>query len=335
MKENYCVKVNNAIALCYVLDDFEQFEKNLNLFIPYASHDFLIKLFNISKGQKYLGSGKTKKFYNENKRIIDKINEYSNITEFIGGIYTADFCTGSLDFLYGYLLVNRDKIKEIINTLEKLKQIGIDNIEFNNDLHFGCEQYNLNKFFYDNKYFVYLDNIKIIPSYDPSSVIYENNNSKYKLNLLRKSRKVRSVNNTIILNDFAIDVNLLPDEISKVETYDIIIKKALKKEYECSVFRDTVDLSVGISELNYFINDFREKISNLESVDKKEELLELLKGMKDSIVGMKKISDEHEEFISSGSFDISKELLDNEKKKHIKKRTYNKKYASLQKNYNL
>ena len=49
MKENYCVKVNNAIALCYVLDDFEQFEENLNMFIPQASHDFLIKFIILSK----------------------------------------------------------------------------------------------------------------------------------------------------------------------------------------------------------------------------------------------------------------------------------------------
>lgn len=335
MKENYRIKVNSAIALCHVLDEFEQFEENLKLFIPQASHDFLIKLFNISKGQKYLGSGKTKKFYNENKEIIDKINEYSNITEFIGGIYTSDVCTGSLDFLYGYLLVNRENIDKIISTLEKLKQTGIDNIEFNDDLHFGREQYNLNKFFYDNTHFVYLDNIKIIPNYDSSSVIYENNNSNYMLNLLRESRKIRSVNNTIILNDLTIDPNLLPNEISKGETFDMIIKKALEKEYECSVIRDSVDLSVGINELNYFINDFSEKISNLESVNEKEELLELLKNMKESIIEMEKISDKHEEFVLSKSFDISKELLEDEKKKYIKKRIYNKKQSSLQKNYNL
>lgn len=332
MNENYCIKVNAAIALCHVLDDFEQFEKNLKLFIPQASHDYLNKLFNVSKGQKYLGTGKTKKFYNENKIIIDKINEYSNITDFIGGIYTSELCTGGLDFLYGYLLVNKENINDIINTLEKIKQIGINDIKFNNKLRFTNEKYSLNRFFYDNTCFVYLDNIKVVPGYDYSYIEYKNNNSNYMLKLQRDSRKIRI--DEIVLNDFSIDPNLLPNEISKSETFDVIVQNARKKDYEYSVIKDSVYLSVGISDLNCIINDFSEKISNLESVNKKEELIEILKKMRHSIVEMKKINEEHQTFISSESPDVSKELLDIEEKKYIKKRKYDKKYL-FGKNYKL
>ena len=88
MEKNYRAETNNIIALCHILDDFEEFNKRL---IPVISskynRNFVFKLWDISEGKFRFGARKAKKFYKENKSVIDTINKYTNITRFINANY--------------------------------------------------------------------------------------------------------------------------------------------------------------------------------------------------------------------------------------------------------
>jgi len=83
-ENNYSAEINNIITLCHIIDDFEEFEKKLLPVIsPKYNRDFVFQLWGISKGKFKLGARKAKKFYIENKSVIDTINKYSNVPTFI------------------------------------------------------------------------------------------------------------------------------------------------------------------------------------------------------------------------------------------------------------
>ena len=50
---------------------------------PEFNRKFIFQLWDISKGKTKLGARKAKKFYAENKSVVDMINQYSSIPVFI------------------------------------------------------------------------------------------------------------------------------------------------------------------------------------------------------------------------------------------------------------
>ena len=121
------VRVESLITLCHILNDYNDFTKNLAKLIKTKyNRDIVYMLDKISNGEFVIGAHKVKKFYRENKSVIDTINKFSNISKFI--TYNYDYQgnlkeeTG-LDYFYEYIRSHKEDLEKILSLLEKIKTL--------------------------------------------------------------------------------------------------------------------------------------------------------------------------------------------------------------------
>lgn len=102
------------------------------------------------------------------------------------------------------------------------------------------------------------------------------------------------------------------------------LSKEKKKEY--SSIKNSVDLGVGIADLCLLANDINEKINSFDDVKQKQELIELLSGIKENLLKMQLISNEYDQEIINDNEFITETLLENEKNEYVKRRENYKNY---------
>lgn len=316
---NYIANIEILIALCHIIDEFPKFQENLEAAIELKNNrEFLDSVRKISIGKYVIGHSKAKKFYNENKSVIDTINKYSNIYFFVAMNYTSSgfpFNNNSLDYFYEYLLKHKNEMSKIIKVLEQLKKLGYKEFEFNEEIDFTKETYNI--YCHSPLRLVsevaYLDNMLVIPSYDCEPIKYTTTGSNYQINLISSSIATpKAYFSTIILNSLLFDPNRLPQNTSKNETIDKIYALKNEKKQEYATIKEAVALSVRIDDMHNMYNKVNNTITNLENVAKKEQLIELLTNIKEAILKMQEISSKHNKEITSSNPFITEELINEE-----------------------
>ena len=224
MEKNYKVEINNIIALCHIIDNFKEFEKNLLPIIsPKYNRNFVFKLCDISQNKFKIGAKKAKKFYNENKQVIDTINKYSNVPTFINLNY--DYygkSNGNLEFFYEYISNHTEEIPNILKLLEKLKELGFSTFIFNENLDFTKETYFSEQRFSRNFNFTYVANPEIRPNYF-DHISYKTSDSNYKIDLKINVDEISKYGNKITLNSLLFDPNTLPEKLDKKHTFDPLL----------------------------------------------------------------------------------------------------------------
>ena len=222
MNKNYFTKTDNIIALCYILDDFADFEQNLVQLLPNGyDRDLVFKLWDISLGKFVFGTKKIKKFYEQNKAVIDNINAFSDIKSFIDDDYNQyGKSDGNLKYFYNYILEHENEIDKILNVLYKLKQLKFNRFEFNENLEFN-DTYRINPTFIFNDEINYLANIEIVDN--DYFIQYKSSASNYKMKLGIIDNDISDCRKEIILNSLVFDINTLPDNIDKESVFDYIV----------------------------------------------------------------------------------------------------------------
>ena len=183
-KNSHSLDTNNMIALCHIFEEFKEFEnKLLQIISSKYNRDFVFQLWEISKGKFKIGARKAKKFYSENKDIIDIINKYSTLPTFVNLNYDYNGKpNGDLQFFYGYLLKHKEEISKILLLIEKIKELGFINFELEEDLDFTKEIYSAYSSFRDNFRIIYAANLQAIPNY-VDNIKYRTLDSNYKMEL--------------------------------------------------------------------------------------------------------------------------------------------------------
>lgn len=316
-------KIDNLIALCYLVYDYEEFyQKFIQSVITFSDkyREFIEQLYDISKGKFRLGAKQIKRFYNENKLIIDIINEYSNIVSFMNDIYNCRHC--KLKFLYEYISSHRGEIDKILAVLAKLKELGFDKLEFAADLDFTQESYKIYALPYDNFYITYLDNLIVIPSYDPDVVSYKTKGSSYKMRIEFSVDNISESVREIVLNDLIFDPSRLPKAITIEEIFKKVVSLANDKTREYFMVEDSINLSVSIEELYAMFNSVSATIDELENIDKKQELIDALSNIREAILKMQAISNEYSKKLVTDNDIISETLLEKGRRAHSKRKSF-------------
>ena len=330
MEEKQIIKINinEAIALCHMLDEFDDFSKNLNNFLKKVKDKIklIYKLGKISRGEFCTPSIKVRKFYNANKHAIDTINEYSHIHTFICQNFQFGYGKGDIEYknyrLYQYILINQDKLDKILAVLEKLKELGFYSIEFDENQDFTNEHYTLDLSYHYRSYITYLDNLVAISSYQRDVVKYKSEGSSYKMLLetLDSSGNLNQIRMKILLNDLTFDISRLPKTISKEEIIDKIVGLQKDKNEEYTTIRNSVDLNIAIEDLLLMFHFVDSKISSLDGISQREELTKLLSNIKENILKMQAISTEYDKDAVSSNENITENLLKEEKKSYQRRR---------------
>ena len=327
-KNNKEIEINNMIVLCHIVDKFDEFEKRLILAISSKyNRNFIFQVWDISRGKFKLCARKVKKFYKENKSVIDVINQYSNIPIFISLNYGWNGePTGDLRFFYEYLVSHKEEIPKILELLEKLKELGFGQFEFNEELDFTKETYGAYLSFSDNFNLTYVANPQVIPNYT-DYINFTTAYSNYKMNLETSGiprKEISDYNRKLVLNSLLFDPNTLPEKIDVEHIHGKIVGLKNGQQDKINIIRNSVDLSISVSDLERQFNYTNGTISNLDCIKNKEELVSVLTSMKENLEKLKILSVKYDSSVSKENPSLTPELLENEKTLYLRRREASK-----------
>ncbi len=332
-KEYKKIYVSDLLALVHILDSYEEFNGRLKKFVSKKyNRDDIYNLYKVSTG-KFCLSPRVRKFYKENKNIIDIINTYSTISAFVNYIYDssgkyASWC--DIEFFYKYLNDNREQLDKIVNLLEKIQQLGFWNIKFNEEEDFKDKEYEINKkyiFMWDIITDIkFLENIELIAEYKNNILKYKTTGSNYCMVLPYRDDAKNWAAKEIILNNLLFDVKCLPKSLKKEDTINKILalQETRKKEnikitkQERLSINDLVELGVKIFDFEKGYANLKYTVDRLETVKSKEELKRILSNMKLELEKLKQInSNEVKE-----NPNVTEEQIQAEKQLYIKRREF-------------
>ena len=218
--------IDNIIALCYIIDDLEEFNKRLLSFLKSKDNrPNVMSLCKVADGESPICLRKIKTFYHENKEVIDKINKYGNLFLFICNNYDKEGNLKNDNFIvpfYNYFMKNKEKIDSIISLLEKIKLLGFESIIFNEEYDFTDIIYKMSSNFNDEHNIVYLDNMEKHPDSEDDTIRYCTDDTNFKI-VLRRNRFISIYRREIWLNSLLFDKDRLPKKVTEKEMFDEIV----------------------------------------------------------------------------------------------------------------
>lgn len=322
MKKTYNLDINNIIALCHLINKKEEvnsFSEDLKLIgykLDYVKFSkFINKIERVSNGQHVLLSGFEKKFYLKYKDVIDIIITYSNMSSFSDNNNYRDI----IELYNNYLLFHKEEIANILAVLNKLLDLGFEEIYFNEDYDFTNMVFYYNPEYGHYTNITYLDNIQVLPSY-PGVIKYKSNNSNYRIDM-EYSDLYTLTDSEIRVNSLLFDPSRLPNSLNMEFVFDEINDKARQYYDLYKEIKNSVNLSVGINDLLMQAEITGSMLDGLENVESREELIEILNNILVEIKKLEKLSCEYNVSLSNKESMLSKDFLEEEKKKYLSKRT--------------
>ena len=316
---NNSANTKNMIAFCHIINKFEEFRKNLSSVNQKNYESFVQQLYEVSTGNFKIGAKKAKKFYNENKSVIDTINKYSQINEFLIELDVKY----ETSIVYKYIMNNKSKIIKILGVLEELKYLGFEKFILDEEFDFTKKTYKADEIFEINFKVVYVDNIEVIPNYG-EAISYKTTNSNYEMNLATDCDNFNNLWSNIYLNSLVFDKNRLPKKIDKETIFNLILNLKDSQEKNNTIIRDSVDMNIKILDFQELLNSIDKRINNLSNIEYKEKLVLALASIKNDFENLKKICSEYDSSIIKQEPLLTKEILDNEKKIAIKNNEFRK-----------
>lgn len=322
MKKTYSLDINNIIVLCHLINKKEEVNSfseeliEIGYKLDYVKFSkFINKIERVSNGQHVLLSGFEKKFYLKYKDVIDIIITYSNMSSFLDNNNYRDI----IELYNNYLLFHKEEIANILAVLNKLLDLGFEEIRFNKEYDFTniVFEFNLESGDYTNV--SYLDNLQVIPSY-LGVIKYKSDNSNYKIDLEYTYLKTL-IESKIGLNSLLFEPSRLPNSLDLDFVLDEINDKSRQYYDLYKEIKNSVNLSVGINDLLMQAEITGSMLDGLENVESREELIEILNNILVEIKKLEKLSCEYNVSLSNKEPMLSKEFLEEEKKKYLSKIT--------------
>lgn len=330
-KESRKIDIDAAIALCNILGEFENFNKSAkDLLMRGNNITITYRLNRIATGEKIKspkGNEDIIKFYLENTDIIEEIQRYLPLDNFLLQNYTQDGNMSEnscIKNLYEYLKKNEDKKDEILELLYKVKDLGFSNMTFDESLDFTNTNYRLKEEFSQNNTVAYFDNIKVIPNYNYGAVEYKTTGSNYKMTLKTSYFDISKYDRSIAFNSLVFDHSEMPKEISKASIFDSII--SLKEEHKdtCKEITDSVNLSVKVDDLYEQLVSLNELVERLSQIAPRKEIKAILANIEGQLNELKGKSDKYSESITDEKTNITMEGLNKQKVAYLKRREWGK-----------
>ena len=318
--KNKRATTNDLIVLCRIIDDFKEFEKRLiPMITPKYNIDFVLQLYEVSIGKFKIGAWKAKRFYEENKSVIDTINKCSSISSFIFEMYfkpNEDF-----QFFYEYISNHKEEMEQILAVLRKLRKLGFWEFEFNESADFTKEIYEVNPIFRNNFGLIYVDNLEVIPSYT-NSIKYKTTHSHYRMVLDIIGEEIADCSKKMTLNSLLFNPATLPVNVKRENTFEHIVRLKNEQQKQSAIIRNAVDLSISISDLENQLNTTNNTIGGLDEVKNKDEFVTLLVNIREYVEKLKALSVKHDSNILEQELLVTPEVLNNERDLYLKRRRW-------------
>lgn len=322
------MSVDSLVALCYILDDYKKLDESIKTNLTEKnSIKTTNDLVDISHNPRKVGGKAAREIYSKNKYTIDTINRYSNISSFLyyndnwhRNVFSKRDIEFDLDYFYEYILNNRDKLTQIRSVLKRIKKLGINNLELDENLDFRDNIYTVNPNFSSNDKIYYLDNIVIIPNYDHGMIKYKTIDSPYEITTQPENYtndfskgNISKYNIDIKLNSFVFDKNRLPDKITRTTTFERITYLRRWVTDACNSVRNYVDLSIDVDKFKDMYNDIVNDLINTEDIDNKESIHIILRKISNNIQLLEAITNGYKEKIVDNTENVKSTEIEREK----------------------
>ena len=323
------MSVDSLIALSNILDSYEEFDKNIQNAITEKNYLRVSNdLLKITKKEKLIGGKIAKKLYNENKKTINTISKYSSISSFLhsndkwhGTTNQSYYPSHDLDYFYNYIDKNKDKLDQIKSVLNKIRKLGITNLELDENLNFNNKEYRINTSFHNNHELHYVANPIIIPNYNPTEVKYKTNESPYEITTKPDSfswaifkKDISKYNTEIKLNSLAFDKDKLPNKIDVSTVFEKLIYLKYQVKNICNNIENYIDLNINIEDLRKEVDIITNNImENSDFDDKKAYIHETITNINESIKILEALNENYKDKLIKGN-NCTNEQLEKELK---------------------
>jgi len=303
------IKVNDCIALCNIVDEFEKFTENLKEF-----SQGIRGISNLDNLFKYIRDGKKtnkniRDFYLENHKVLDAIHKHTYILSFL--LIYFDNKTGKfsqeITQIYNYIKDNKNDKDKILAVLDKLSKLGFESVTFNQNEKFD-DVYEYDKL--NDREYYYLDGeIEVISSLEDFK--YRSNGANYEIEFSTIPFHIPK----ITLNNLVFDSNLLPNNIKYDDTFKKILDLKEEKEESYKVLSDVVHFDYNLEKIMPALEKIDEIIIDIHNCQYKRHAKEYIDVAKHAILELQWVLANYEiDLVEDGL--LKKETIDEEKKKY-------------------
>lgn len=320
VKQTIKIGTRNLLTLIVILDEFEEFNNNIIELINNKDEFNINKFSKIARKEKVFGAKTMKDFFDNNKEIINIINSYYSMYSFL--VENYDFDKGTLNEstknLYDYFINNKDEVKKTVDLIVRIIRLGFSEITYNPDYDFSEKMYEIRSVPTILDEFYSVDNPYIIPSYSGEVIDYKTKNSNYELLLKNELNGIKP--KQITLNNLFMDYTILPEELTKEQTIGKIIELRKEVQSQYDVLRESVNLNVGIKELEdkfYYVYDIA---CICDDFDIKEKLLSIMNNIQEDILELTYQGERYQKLISNNNIVLTNDRIEKENIKELKRR---------------
>lgn len=312
------INILDLLALVEIFNEYEEFEKDLTKLLSNKrnSIDTIAKIRMLSNGEKGLYSKSIRTFYEKHKETIEKIKQYENIQSFI--YHSYDYEKGTK--IYNYLNAHKNELEQIKKVIIKLKELGVDKIEFDEDFDFTKKAYYMYTWLTDNTSIHYVDNMEILPEYPHGKISYQTTGSNFEIKFGTSFGDISKIYNRAKVNSLTFDENKLPLSATKSDVIDYILMKQKEKEEDYQAIRYIIDLRQVEHILESKLRRLEAILQNVDKLSDKESVLKSLKTIKEELENIKAEIKQYEEDVIFESTYITKELLEKEEEAYERRR---------------
>lgn len=329
--EVFELELDSLIALAHILDDFEEFSSSVKEIIENSKNigsfelsSYILKI----KKNRCVFSRKINEFYKNNEATIKTIMQYSGILEFMISNYgsVSGDIFPDMQYFYHYMMENRDKLDQILTLLEYMKRLGVKRVQIDPNLEERISRYTytINGDYQRNIYIIYSDGVQILPNILSGDIKYKIAGENYIIKIgdsFSLTGPRMKVAGPIIVKNLLFDVKLLPEDLSKENTFDKIVELNKVHTKKGNVIRQSVHLSVLIDGFSDQYNYGVKVLEMLEDASTKGELIKILEQIRTQLDEMQIVSMRYDDSITQGSDEITQEQLQKEKRFYLERQS--------------
>ena len=214
------IRTNVLITLGDVLEEFEEFRRDLRVLVEKKNYNIFFIISALADDKYVLGYKDAKNFYQKYQKVIDIINRGScPITLFLSYVAAKDNLY-DLDFFYKYLVEHKSNLDKILGLLEKIKALGIETIMFTKDT-FTEIRGEINSLADE---FYFMENMVGLPDYTKDRYKTKGTHYVMKICIVNDYLSCREIK----VNSLDFEERCLPKDLSKENTYDVVINGEFK-----------------------------------------------------------------------------------------------------------
>ena len=288
------VRITNIMGLCTILDDYDRFSDELQSLND--GRDNIYYLIDIIEGKKIFGNAKVKQFYQENSKVLEKLEKVldeEDLKYFLHSLYSMPICKTINDF-YNYIKVNKIDPTKLYKLLTRIKNLGFCTFDFYENKEFGQTFYEIYEDLPRNQVIKYLENMEVIPSY-PGKISYFSERSNYLITISPAPVNVPYFHNNIAINNLTFDPNCLPSEINIYDIFSLLLEKHTLQASAINVIKYTRDLDSVIINLNEIIEQINKLKKMIDSKKTKEGLASTLKNLETELNNLRMMQEKYKE----------------------------------------